>query len=63
MNKISGSFGKAVHTKGNIKGTIRLQIEKGWQDNAFNQFISDVIPVDRTLPDFRNEWYVCIIFQ
>ncbi|CAH2096412.1 unnamed protein product [Euphydryas editha] len=51
-----GNFGKPVHTKDNIKGTIRMLVEKGWQDNAFNQFISDMIPVDRTLPDFRNEW-------
>ncbi|XP_050351164.1 putative polypeptide N-acetylgalactosaminyltransferase 9 [Nymphalis io] len=56
MFETPGVLGSAVHVKDNIKGTMRMLIEKGWEDNAFNQFISDLIPVDRTLPDLRNEW-------
>ncbi|XP_034832242.2 putative polypeptide N-acetylgalactosaminyltransferase 9 [Maniola hyperantus] len=49
-------LGKAVHVKDDVKGTIRMLIKKGWQDNAFNQFVSDLIPFGRTLPDFREDW-------
>ncbi|XP_026492247.2 putative polypeptide N-acetylgalactosaminyltransferase 9 [Vanessa tameamea] len=56
MYEIPGMLGNAVHVKDNVKGTMRMLIEKGWEDNAFNQFVSDLIPVDRTLPDLRNEW-------
>lgn len=31
-------------------------IDKGWKDNAFNQYASDIISLHRTLPDPRDEW-------
>lgn len=50
-------LGKPVQIKEDVQGTIRMLIRKGWTDNAFNQFVSDLISVDRTLPDFREDWY------
>lgn len=31
-------------------------IEEGYQRHAFNEYISDLIPLRRSLPDFRNHW-------
>ncbi|XP_052741509.1 putative polypeptide N-acetylgalactosaminyltransferase 9 [Bicyclus anynana] len=53
---MSRGLGKAVHVKDYVRDNVRMLIKKGWQDNAFNQFVSDLISVDRALPDFRDEW-------
>ena len=45
-----------------INGVIRTVIRKGWRDNAFNQFVSDLIPIDRRLPDLRDKGYVYSAF-
>jgi polypeptide N-acetylgalactosaminyltransferase len=29
-------------------------LNEGWQKNAFNQYVSDMISVHRTLPDIRD---------
>ncbi|XP_061383732.1 uncharacterized protein LOC133320193 [Danaus plexippus] len=51
-----GKFGKPVFMANSIKGTLRLIIKKGWEENAFNQFVSDLIPIDRPLLDLRDKW-------
>ncbi len=28
--------------------------DKGWEDNAFNQYVSDMISLHRSLADFRD---------
>ncbi|KAH9635993.1 hypothetical protein HF086_005845 [Spodoptera exigua] len=35
---------------------IRHDIHKGWRDHAFNRFVSDLIPINRTLADPRGQW-------
>lgn len=47
-------MGKPVILPEDIKKTRKKQIDKGWLDNAFNQYISDLISVKRTLPDVRD---------
>lgn len=31
-------------------------VDDGWLKNAFNQYVSDLISVHRSLPDPRDEW-------
>ncbi|XP_063363918.1 putative polypeptide N-acetylgalactosaminyltransferase 9 [Cydia amplana] len=46
--------GTPVRIKDKIKGSIRALVAKGWEDYAFNEFVSEVIPVNRSLPDVRD---------
>lgn len=50
-----GELGKPVKIEKPDKET-KAAIDKGWQDNAFNQYVSDMISVRRSLPDPRDEW-------
>ncbi|KAK9739510.1 hypothetical protein QE152_g8971 [Popillia japonica] len=34
---------------------VKKLVDEGWQKNAFNQYVSDMISVHRTLPDPRDE--------
>ena len=49
-----GEMGKPVILPDNVKKDKKKLIDKGWLDNAFNQYISDLISVKRTLPDVRD---------
>lgn len=42
---------------GNVSKEQANLIEMGKQIYGFNQYVSDMISVRRTLPDFRDEWY------
>jgi len=53
-NKKYGEMGKPVILPEDVKKSRKKQIDKGWLDNAFNQYISDIISVKRTLPDVRD---------
>jgi len=50
-----GEMGKPVKIDNPDKDTKEM-IDKGWQDNAFNQYVSDKISVHRSLPDPRDDW-------
>jgi polypeptide N-acetylgalactosaminyltransferase len=50
-----GELGKPVKIDNPDKATKEM-IDKGWQDNAFNQYVSDKISVHRSLPDPRDDW-------
>ncbi len=50
-----GELGKAVKID-NPEPDVKKQIDDGWQNNAFNQYVSDLISVHRSLPDPRDEW-------
>ena len=47
-----GEMGKPVKIEDPGK-EMKKKIDKGWTDNAFNQYVSDMISVHRTLPDPR----------
>ncbi|CAG2116306.1 unnamed protein product [Medioppia subpectinata] len=48
-----GEMGKPVVLT-NISTEIQRKIDKGWESNAFNQYISDLISIERKLPDVRD---------
>jgi hypothetical protein len=50
-----GEMGKPVKVENPDPATKKL-IDDGWQKNAFNQYVSDMISVHRNLPDPRDEW-------
>lgn len=50
-----GEMGKPVKIENPDKET-KKKIDLGWKNNAFNQVVSDMISVHRSLPDMRNEW-------
>lgn len=42
-----------VVNRNNLSKEEQIKYDKGWEDNAFNQYASDLISVRRYLPDFR----------
>lgn len=53
-NDETGEAGKAVHLPRQLQPDVKKLIDKGWQDNAFNQYVSDLISIRRNLPDVRD---------
>lgn len=53
---ISGENGKAVNiNKTLLNAEDRAEYDAGWKNNAFNEFLSKRISLDRTLADPRDE--------
>jgi len=54
-----GENGEGVHIeKEKLSAQNRTKFDSGWQNNAFNQFASDMISLHRSLPDIRDEGLV-----
>jgi polypeptide N-acetylgalactosaminyltransferase len=53
-----GEMGKPVVLPSNMSAGMKKLVDEGWQKNAFNQYVSDLISVRRTLPDPRDDWCV-----
>lgn len=51
-----GEMGRPVILPSNISENLKKGIDEGWKKNAFNQYISDLISLRRSLPDPRDEW-------
>jgi polypeptide N-acetylgalactosaminyltransferase len=51
-----GEMGKAVVLPANLSADVKKLVDEGWQKNAFNQYVSDLISVHRKLPDPRDQW-------
>uniref|UniRef100_A0A146LKK0 Polypeptide N-acetylgalactosaminyltransferase n=1 Tax=Lygus hesperus TaxID=30085 RepID=A0A146LKK0_LYGHE len=54
--ELYGENGKPVVLPTNITTEIKKLVDEGWQKNAFNQYVSDLISVHRNLPDPRDKW-------
>lgn len=52
-----GEMGKAVVLPKEMTAEQKKLVDDGWQKNAFNQYVSDMISVHRTLPDPRDDRY------
>ncbi|XP_076167807.1 polypeptide N-acetylgalactosaminyltransferase 9 isoform X1 [Ptiloglossa arizonensis] len=51
-----GENGRPVILPTNMTVEIKKLVDDGWLNNAFNQYVSDLISVHRTLPDPRDPW-------
>ncbi|XP_076678885.1 polypeptide N-acetylgalactosaminyltransferase 9 isoform X1 [Andrena cerasifolii] len=51
-----GEMGRPVVLPTNLTTEIKKLVDDGWMNNAFNQYVSDLISVHRTLPDPRDPW-------
>ena len=51
----SGENGKPVKIE-NPAQDIKKMIDEGYQKTGFNQYVSDIVSVERSLPDVRDEW-------
>ncbi|XP_006614576.2 putative polypeptide N-acetylgalactosaminyltransferase 9 isoform X2 [Apis dorsata] len=51
-----GEMGKPVILPTNLTAETKKLVDDGWLNNAFNQYVSDLISVHRTLPDPRDPW-------
>ncbi|XP_076758964.1 polypeptide N-acetylgalactosaminyltransferase 9 isoform X1 [Xylocopa sonorina] len=51
-----GEMGRPVILPTNLTAEIKKLVDDGWLNNAFNQYVSDLISVHRTLPDPRDPW-------
>lgn len=54
--KLYGEMGRPVILPNNISTEVKKLVQEGWAKNAFNQYVSDLISVHRSLPDPRDEW-------
>lgn len=55
-----GEMGRPVILPTNMTTETKKLVDEGWLNNAFNQYASDLISVHRSLPDPRDEWWVCL---
>ncbi|XP_034654747.1 putative polypeptide N-acetylgalactosaminyltransferase 9 isoform X2 [Drosophila subobscura] len=51
-----GEMGKPVTLPSVMSAEMKKAVDDGWTNNAFNQYVSDLISVHRTLPDPRDAW-------
>lgn len=51
-----GEMGKAVSMPADLPFEVQQLVDEGWEKHAFNEYLSDLISVRRTLPDFRTEY-------
>ena len=51
-----GENGKAVTMPSKVPPQIKAIYDKGWNDHQFNQYVSDLISVNRTLSDNRSDY-------
>lgn len=51
-----GELGKPVTLPANLTADVKKMVDDGWLKNAFNQYVSDLISVKRSLPDPRTKF-------
>ncbi|XP_064536203.1 putative polypeptide N-acetylgalactosaminyltransferase 9 isoform X2 [Drosophila montana] len=56
LNDNPGELGKPVILPKEMPIDMKKAVDDGWTKNAFNQYVSDLISVHRSLPDPRDAW-------
>ncbi|XP_053658891.1 putative polypeptide N-acetylgalactosaminyltransferase 9 [Anopheles marshallii] len=56
IEKLPGDMGKAVILPDNVTADVRELVQQGYDKQGLNQYVSDLIPVRRRLPDLRDPW-------
>lgn len=51
-----GDMGEAVVLPKHLPEDIKKLIDDGWRDYTINQFVSDLVPLRRSLPDIRGDY-------
>lgn len=51
-----GEFAVPVEMPNNLPPDIQNLVDEGWRNHSFNMYLSDLISVQRKLPDFRSEY-------
>ncbi|KAH8275515.1 hypothetical protein KR026_009415 [Drosophila bipectinata] len=51
-----GEMGKPVRLPKEMPDDMKKAVDDGWTKNAFNQYVSDLVSVHRSLPDPRDAW-------
>lgn len=49
-------MGEPVILPNNLTPEMAALVDQGWKDHAFNEYVSDLISVHRSLPDNRDPW-------
>lgn len=57
-----GEFGVPVEMPDNLSPEIQKVVDEGWGNHAFNMYLSDLISVQRKLPDYRSEYCKTLSF-
>jgi len=58
--QVPGDMGAGIKVE-NPTPEIQALIDEGYRLCGFNQYVADLIPLHRNLPDFRNHWWVQLI--
>lgn len=51
-----GAMGEDVILPKNLPSEIQKLIDEGWKDYTINEFVSELIPLSRSLPDIRSDY-------
>lgn len=51
-----GDMGEAVVLPKELPDEVKKLIDDGWKDYTINQFVSDLVPLRRSLPDIRGDY-------
>ncbi|ETN65655.1 N-acetylgalactosaminyltransferase [Anopheles darlingi] len=51
-----GDMGLPVVLPDNLSPAVLALVQRGWKEQGLNQYVSDMIPLHRRLPDVRDPW-------
>lgn len=58
-----GDMGEPVVLPKSLPDDIKKLVDEGWRDYTINKFVSDLVPVRRTLPDIRGDYCKAQVYE